>query len=99
MDSVTHHNRFFDIVGYQQHRLGGKPSLYPKVEKIGAQGFGRQHVEGLKRLVHKKQDWLDHNCPCEANPLVHPPESSRGYADWKPSRPINSIADIVRSRA
>ena len=35
-DSVAHHDRFFDVVRYQQHRLGGKLMLYPEIEEVGS---------------------------------------------------------------
>ena len=35
-DSVAHHDRFFDVVRYQQYRLGGKLTLYPEIEEVGS---------------------------------------------------------------
>jgi hypothetical protein len=33
-DSVAHHDRFFDIVSYQQHGLGRKLALDPEIKKV-----------------------------------------------------------------
>ena len=51
--------------------LGGQLMPDPEIEKVGPQGFGCQHLERRKRLIHQKGSGIADNCPGKANPLTH----------------------------
>ena len=70
-DAVAHQHRLFDVVRDHEDALDRHASLDPEVEKIGAQGFGGEHVERRKRLVHQENIGVDDKRPREADALAH----------------------------
>ncbi len=44
-NSVSHQNRFLDIMGDHQDGFDRYAPFLPKIEQVGAQGLGGEHVE------------------------------------------------------
>ena len=70
-DAVAHEHRLLDVVRDQDHALDRELTLAPEIEKVGAQGLRRQHVERRERLVHQQDVRMDDERAGEADALPH----------------------------
>ena len=70
-DAVAHQHRFLDVVGHENDALDRQLAVAPEVEKVGAQGFRREHVERRERLVHEQDVGMHDERAGEADALAH----------------------------
>ena len=54
-DAVGEQDGFFDVVGDDQHGLGGEVAAGPQLEQLAAQVLGGEDVERAERLVHEQR--------------------------------------------
>ena len=67
-DPVGEHRRFVERVGDEQYRRAGGP---PQPQHFIAHQQPGLRVECAERLVEQNEPWLQHQCPCDADPLAH----------------------------
>ena len=70
-NAVAHQHRFLDVVGDENDALDRQLAVAPQLEKIGAQGFGREHVERRERLIHQKNIGMDDESARKTDALAH----------------------------
>ena len=70
-DTVGHVDRLLNVMGHDQDALGRDPPLDPQIEKIVAQGLGRQHVELRERFVEQQDVGVDDERARKADALLH----------------------------
>ena len=70
-DAVGEEDGFLDVVGDDEHRLGGEVGAAPQLEELAAEVLGGEDVEGGERLVHEERVGFDDERAGEADALAH----------------------------
>ena len=83
-DAIGQQHCFFNVVRYQEDRLGGHGLLGPKLQQFAAQVLGGEHVESREWLVHEQDFRLNHQRAGKAYPLLHAARQFFGIGGFKP---------------
>ena len=74
-DVVPHLDRFEEVVGDEDHGLVHDGL---ELQQLVLHLPPNERIEGAERLVEEHDFRIHRQRPCEADPLLHAPESSRG---------------------